>query len=285
MTLRLVLLFLLAFVALHAEPRRIVSTSPSITETLFALGLGDRVVGVSKYCQYPAEAMKLPKVGPFLRPDAEVIARLRPDLVIVHKLPNDLRQRLDQLGLATLQVERGTLPKVYETIREVGKAAGVPERAEALIQQLQTRLAAVRRKSEGRPKPKVLFIVAKRPGTLSDLVAVADDSYLNDVIEIAGGVNVLGGKSMPAYPRISVETVVRMDPDFLIDTATPMEGLNDKKVLAASLATWQQQAGLTAVKRGNVHAFGSEASVLPGPRVAEFAENLFAILHGGAEKR
>src|SRR5471030_2298260 len=93
-----------------AGPARIVSTSPSITETLFALGLGDRVVGVSTYCRYPEIVKTLPKVGTFLRPDTEVIARLHPDLVIVYAGPHDVVRQLTALGIESVTVDRGTLP-------------------------------------------------------------------------------------------------------------------------------------------------------------------------------
>ena len=112
----------------QAIPARIVSTSPSITETLFALGLGDRVVGVSTYCRYPAAVAALPKVGTFLKPDAETIARLKPDLVFVHKGPNNVLAQLGTLGIRTAVVDRGSLPAVFATIREISAAANVADR-------------------------------------------------------------------------------------------------------------------------------------------------------------
>src|SRR5438477_7216059 len=118
---------------LHAAvPARIVSTSPSITETLFALGLGDRVVGVSDFCRFPPAVAKLPKVGTYLKPDAERIAGLRPDLVIVNAVSSDLERRMATLKIPFIVVERGATTNVFETIRQIGSATGVPERAERL---------------------------------------------------------------------------------------------------------------------------------------------------------
>ena len=116
----------------QATPERIVSTSPSITETLFALGLGDRVVGVSTYCRYPAAVSSLPKVGTFLKPDTETIARLKPDLVFVHKGPNNVRAQLGTLGVRTAVVNPGSLPSVFTTIREISAAANVADEANAM---------------------------------------------------------------------------------------------------------------------------------------------------------
>ncbi len=278
--MRLVLTALFFLQALYAQPQRIVSTSPGITETLFALGLGPRVVGVSNYCRYPPEVLKLPKVGTFLKPDAELIARLSPDLVFVHKLPNDLAARLGALGINSAEVELGTLPKLYTSIETVGKAAGAGIQAKKLISEIQTRLNKVRQQAASLPKPKVLFIVGRRPGTLSDLVVVGSDSYLNELIRTAGGVNVLDQSSMPAYPRISLETVIRLNPDFILDTATPMGdggATEQNRMVIESL--WQEQKELTAARNHHVRTLGSDAFVIPGPRVVEVVELLFGILH------
>src|SRR5438477_6105656 len=141
---------------LHAAvPARIVSTSPSITETLFALGLGDRVVGVSDFCRFPAEVAKLPKVGTFLKPDAERIAALRPDLVVVHAVSSDLDRRLATLKVPFIVVDRGRTKSVFETIRRIGAATGVPERAETLVRDLETRLDNVRRIATAQPRRRL----------------------------------------------------------------------------------------------------------------------------------
>ncbi|HMF79632.1 MAG TPA: helical backbone metal receptor [Bryobacteraceae bacterium] len=271
----LIAVFLLQ--AAQAQPRRIVSTAPSITETLFALGLGPSVVGVSNYCRFPPEVIKLPKVGAYLKPDAEAIARLSPDLVVIKKLSNDLAARLTALGIPYVEVELGTLPQLYATIETLGKAAGAGMQAKTLINGIQGRLNAVRQKAAGLPKPKVLFLVGRRPGTLADFVAVGSDSYLNQLIETAGGVNVLQQPSLPAYPRISLETVIRSNPDFIIDTSTPMMG-NDQ-ARAASEVLWQEHKELTAVLNHHLRVLNADEFVVPGRRVAEVVEMLFGILH------
>lgn len=254
---------------------RIVSTSPSITETLFALGLGDRVVGVSKYCRVPAQVTALPKVGTFLKPDAELIARLRPDLVVIHGNPNGLEARLSGLGIRIVTVERGTLASVYSTIREIGTAVGVADRAEALVARLQAQLDRVRTEAARHPRRKVLVIVGRRPGTLSDIVAVGPDSYLNDVITIAGGTNVLGDPALPAYPRISMETVIRLAPDVIVDAADM--GDSPEELARGKTATdtlWQRQTLVQAARSGGVHAATTDAFTVPGPRVVDAAEVL-----------
>jgi iron complex transport system substrate-binding protein len=269
-------------VAAAEPPRRIVSTSPSITETLFALGLGDRIVGVSRFCRYPPTVATLPRVGTFLNPDVEAIARLSPDLVAVHGSSHDVEGRLAALQLRSVTVERGGLASIYAAIRGLGEAAGVSVNATALVGQIQARLAGLREKTATLPHPKVLLILGRRPGTLSDIVAVGRDSYLNELIEIAGGVNVLAAAGLPEYPRISLETVIRLQPDVLIDTAgmgeTPEERERSGR---AAQELWRGNA-LVAATRMRIHTKTTDALVVPGPRVVETAEWLTALLHEGA---
>jgi iron complex transport system substrate-binding protein len=266
-----------------ATPVRIVSTSPSITETLFALGLGDRVVGVSTYCRYPEIATTLPKVGTFLKPDAELIAELRPDLVIVHPGPHDVIRQLASLGIRSVTVDRGTLPSVYSSIRVIGASAGVADRADSLVADLQRHLNQVRAAVAGRARKRVLVIVGRRAGTLTDLVAVGRDSYLSDLVEIAGGTNVLGGSGLPEYPRISMESVIRLAPDVIVDAGdmgdTPADRLRRE---TATLGSWQAQTAVAAVRQHGIHPVMSDAFVVPGPRVVEVAETLAGWLHGVA---
>ena len=269
-----------------ATPARIVSTSPSITETLFALGLGDRVVGVSTYCRYPEIAKTLPRVGTFLKPDAELIAKLRPDLVVVHPGPHDVIRQLASLGIRSVTVDRGTLPGVYSSIRVIGAAAGVADRADRLVAELQRHLDQVRAAVAGRARKRVLVIVGRRAGTLTDLVAVGRDSYLSDLVEIAGGTNVLGGSGLPEYPRISMETVIRLAPDVIVDAGDMGDTPADRSLReTATLGSWHAQTAVAAVREHGIHPVMSDAFVVPGPRVVDVAETLASWLHGVVMKK
>jgi iron complex transport system substrate-binding protein len=271
-----------AFAGRPAVPSRIVSTSPSITETLFALGLGDRVVGVSAYCRFPPQAATLPKVGTFLKPDAELIAGLRPDLVIVHEVSAGLDRRLAALRIPFVVVDRGTLESVFSSIRQIGAAAGVADRAGALNADIDRRLAKMREAAASRPHPRVLFIIGRRPGMLADLVAVGPGSYLNSLVSIAGGRNVLDLEGQPEYPRISMETVLRLDPDVIVDTVdmgdTPAERSRRGPL---NQRLWSAYGTLTAVRTHRVHAATTDALVVPGPRIVDAAEWVAVLLAGG----
>jgi iron complex transport system substrate-binding protein len=264
-----------------AAPMRVVSTAPSITETLFALELGSRVVGVSDFCRFPPEVTTLPKVGTFLKPDAERIAGLRPDLVIVNPVSSDLDRRLTMLQIPFIVVERGTSSNVFETIRRIGAATGVTARAEALVHDLQARLANVRRTAVAGPRRTVILIIGRQAGSLTDLVAVGRDSYLDDLIGIAGGTNLLGSAGMPAYPRISMETVLRLNPDVIIDTVDMGDTEAERHARQVTNARlWAAYPTLAAVKANRVFAATTDALVVPGPRIVDAAEWLAALLAG-----
>ena len=272
---------LLAIGAIHAQPsipRRIVSTSPNITETLFALGLGDRVVGVSTYCRFPAEVSKLPRVGTFLKPDAEIIARLTPELVILNTGPNSAASQLASLGFKTATIDTGSLAAVFTTIRAIGSAAGVPDRADRLVADINRRLDRVRSAVAGRAPRRVLIIVGRQTGTLSDIVAVGRGSYLSDIAAIAGGVNALDTTTQ--YPRISMETIITVAPDVLIDIGEMGESPADsdhRKGITTGL--WQRQTLVKAVRDRSVRVTTDEAFVVPGPRVVDVAELMASWFH------
>jgi iron complex transport system substrate-binding protein len=260
-------------------PARIVSTSPSITETLFALGLGDRVVGVSRFCRYPSAVAALPKVGTFLKPDTEAIASLRPDLVFVHGGPNTAASQLQTLGIKTATIDRGTLPTVFTTIQQIGAAAGVSDRATRLIADLRAGLDRVKAAVAGRPPRRVLIIVGRRVGTLTDLVAVGPGSYLHDLAAIAGGTNVLADVKLD-YPRISMETIISLAPDVIIDVGEMGESPADAdRRRQATEVLWRQQTLVKAAQTGAVHATTDEAFVVPGPRILEVARTMALWFH------
>ena len=281
-TIRLVLaLCLLVVSGAQAEPQRIVSTSPSITEVLFALGLGPRVVGVSNYCEYPPQVKDLPKVGTFLRPDPELIARLRPDLVILHKFPNDLTDRLDALHIPYAVADQGGLTDAYTEIQQIGAAAGVRAQAEELVAKIRSRLQQIRSQSIKEKKMSVVFVIGREPGTLSGLITVGRDLFLNELIEVAGGTNSIAKDSPQPYPHVSLETILRINPDVLIDMGdmgtSPQE--RERKAVEDQ-RLWKQVPNLSAVKNDRVYSLTSTAFVVPGPRATEAAEVLFTLLHG-----
>jgi iron complex transport system substrate-binding protein len=275
---RSLIVFALAF-TLGAQPQRVVSTAPSFTETLYAIGGGDRVIGVSVHCHYPKQVEALPKVGSYLKPNVEAIVRLKPDLVLVHREQRATVEQLQRLGIATLALRNTTLSDMFTSIREIGAALGIPPAAAKLERSVQGRLDALRRAHAGTPRT-LLFVVGRTPGRLEGLIAVGKESFLNEVIAYAAGRNALGD-SLVSYPRISVESVLRIDPDVIVDMGEMAEtvGVTEAQKRAV-VQLWQRLADLKAVKAGRVYAVAADIFVVPGPRVAEAAEAFARMLHG-----
>lgn len=272
-------LLLLCTASAPAVPLRIVSTAPSITEVLYALGLGDRVVGDSTYCRYPPDARTKPKVGTFLEPDLEVIASLRPDLVIIQNNPVHLAQRLQTMNLRVLEVNYETPEAVYGAIRKIGVAAGVPERAQHLVARLQHEIADIRARTNGLPRRRVMFIVGRTPDTLGGLVAVGSAPYLNELIDAAGGANIFRD-ARAGYPKVTLEEVLARNPEVIIDMgdmAATGEATERHKREVTKL--WGQYPALAAVREHKVFAVASDIFVVPGPRIDQAARAFAHMLH------
>ena len=278
---RLLSLFIVTL-ALYAQPRRVVSTAPSFTETVYAIGAGDHVVGVSVYCHFPKEAESVAKVGTYLRPNVEAIVRLKPDLVLVHKEQPQVAAQLNRLGIATLALTNTSLDDTYTSIREVGAALKMTTEAARLEQSIRSRLETLRRATSGQPRKSLLFVVGRTPGRLEGLVAVGKGSFLNELIAIAGGRNALAD-SLVTYPQISVEAVLRIDPDVIVDMGDMSETVGVTEAHKQDVVKlWQKQPGLKAVASGRVYAVAADIFVVPGPRIAEAAEAFAKMLHQGS---
>ena len=280
---RLTILALAAATLLHGQaPRRIVSTAPSITELLYALGRGDRVVGVDRFSRYPTEALKKPKIGDYANPNLEAIAALRPDLVIIPTNPVKLGDRLKTLRLNVLEIDQDSIAKLYVSFRTVGQAAGAAAEAARLTSSVQSQMDAIRKRAAPLKRTRVMFVVGRTPNRLDGLIVVGQASYLNEVIELAGGENVFRD-AVASYPGVSLEEVLARNPDVIIDMGDMADtvGVTDQhKREVASL--WERLTSVAAVKQHRVFAVASDVYVQPGPRVVEAAQSFFQMLHPGA---
>jgi iron complex transport system substrate-binding protein len=273
--MRLIVLLLLTVVSLRAESaQRIVSTTPSITETLFAMGLGSRVVGDTIYCNYPPAAVKLPKIGSLLKPDVEAIVALHPDLVVVEKkYSNHLTDQLELLHIRYALFESSNLQTIYAGAREIGKAANAETAAEQFIQNTQSVLQAVKNQTASLPKPRVVFLVGHSGGRLEGLIAGAAGSYFSDLIGIAGGVDIFSDASAP-YARVSLEEILSRNPDVILQLSGESQEKQEEVV-----SLWKEHSSINAVRNGRVYALPPGPFLIPGPRAAEAVRTLAHLLH------
>ncbi|MCR4413648.1 MAG: helical backbone metal receptor [Thermoguttaceae bacterium] len=256
--------------------RRIVSLSPSITETLFALGLGDRVVGVTRFCQYPPEAQTRTKVGGYLDPNYEAIVALEPDLVVLRGEKAEYVDGFKALGLEVLAVRHQSVDDILAAIRTIGRACGVQDRADRLAADLEERMRRLRERTAGLKRPRVLLVVERTLGTVQGVYVAGGDGFLNATIELAGGENACPKTSVGA-PVVSADGIVQMDPEVIVEL-TPKErlaGRSDQEVLA----DWRQLPDLAAVRAGRVYLVADEGILVPGPRFPRLAERLARLIH------
>jgi len=265
-----------------AAPQRIVSTTPAITETLFALGLGDRVAGVTDYCHYPPEARNKPKIGGYLRPSVESIVALRPDLVVVERSPVNLNSQLARLSIATVEVELRTLGELFSAIDKIAAAAGVPDRGASLRGSLERQLDQIRAAVKPYSRPTLMFIVGRTPGTLTNLVAAGGGSYLTELIAIGGGVNVFAD-APASYPKVSMEEVLARNPDVIVDLANMGGQLGATEAQKREVLELWRKYPVKAAQQARVFAVDSDIFVVPGPRVVEAARAFAKMLHPEAK--
>jgi iron complex transport system substrate-binding protein len=264
--------------AAPADPQRIVSLAPSLTETLFALGIGDRVVGVTRYCAYPAEARELPKIGGHLDPNFEAIVSLEPDLVVVIPSSHENRRRLESLGIAVLEVDQHDVDAVLESVATVADACGVGERGAALRSTIEDRLADVASTVAGSPRVRTLVVVGHQigGGAVRSVWAAGPDTFYDGVLQIAGGVNDVEG-GIARYPELSREGLTALDPEVILDLIAGVEERNLD--LDEVLSGWQRLTELRAVREHRVSVLEGDHMVVPGPRLPEMVEAVARALH------
>jgi iron complex transport system substrate-binding protein len=277
---RLVSLSLLGWGLLVAAPsNRIVSTAPSITEMLYALGLGARVVGDTTFCTFPAEARGKPKVGTFLQPDYERILSLRPDLVLVIKNPIGVTQKLRSLGLHAEEVNQDKVGDILASLERIGVLTGKQVEAVRLAGSLRTQLDEVRRAAARGPRRSTLFLVGRASGTLQGMVGAGPGTFIDELLQIAGASNALASAPMQ-YPNVSLEQILTRDPEVILDMGdfAHVEGRSGQPE-AQIQALWAAYPRLRAVRDHQVKVISSDVLVRPGPRMAEAARDLLALVH------
>lgn len=249
-------------------PKRIASLSPALTETVFALGLGDKMVGVSTYCNRPAEALDVEKIGDAFSINFETLVAVKPDLVLIagtKDFKTQAEQDMDRLGLPVYASGPQTVAEVLSDIENLAKVLGAPKAGKDLAEDLQAEMDVVTASyaADSGSKPKVF--VAVDP----DLWTVGPTSFVSDVIEVAGGENVL--QDVPdQYLQISMEDLLTRDPDVIL-VAIP----EDQARPLFALPAWDS---LRAVREGRVSFVDSDLISRPGPGVVEGIKEVAAAI-------
>jgi iron complex transport system substrate-binding protein len=278
MSLRLLAFSLLFVVACRKVPTRpdagaatrIVSLSPSTTETLFVLGAGDKVVGRSRYCNWPPEATKLPQIGGYVDPSFEAILALRPDLVTGARGPagTAMSERLEARGIGTFLPRTESFAEIDAMILGIGERTGRSAEAKATVTALDARVSAIEKAVASRPRVRVLLVFGLEP-----LSVAGPSSFADEMIRRAGGTNVVteGG----GYPMLGIERVMTLDPDVIVNAA--VAEAHGKERLSRETPGWGR---VRAVREDHVVAIADESVLRPGPRIADGLATLARALHG-----
>ncbi len=258
--------------------RRIVSLAPSVTETLYALGLGDRVVGVTRYCKYPPEVRGKASIGGYFDPNLEAMLALKPDLVVMLVEHRQALPGIQKLGLKTLMVCHQNIEGIIDSFRSIGRACGCAAEGQRMAEEYERRLVAIRRRTAGLRRPRVLFSIdrAPLPGRVADVYIAGADGYFDRMIALAGGENACREKRI-RFPTVSPEGILAMNPEVIIDLL-PNIALErrDEKSIAAD---WNELAEVEAVKKHRVFVFGADYACVPGPRFIRVVEDIARALH------
>jgi iron complex transport system substrate-binding protein len=248
-------------------PERIITLAPSATELLVALGQTPKIIGRDQFSTTPPELVKLPVLGDFLTPNVEAIAGLKPDLVVLDESQTRAIEALKTLGVRTLPLAMHQLSDVRHGLIEVGEAVGHVERARALVAEIDTAVQTYAAKGQARVEhPVVLAIIDRDPEHLRNLIAAGPNTYLDELLTLAGARNMMSGSAV-RYPQISSEQILRSAPDIIIDLSKSQGGLS----------AYQAVAEAPAVKNRRVHIVNEPLLLSPTPRIREALARVFEL--------
>jgi iron complex transport system substrate-binding protein len=267
---------LLASLSAQAPPQRIISLIPSVTEMLFEIGAGPRVVGVSNFDRFPPEALKRQKVGGLIDPDIERILSLKPDLVAVYATQTDLRTQMDRAHIPVFLYEHTGLSDITATIRALGRRVGSAASAAAVADRIEASIADTRRRVAGKPRPRTLLVFGRDRETLRGIYASGGTGFMHDMLEAAGGANVFADVKRQSVQATS-ELILARAPEAILELGVDTASSDTRNVKA-----WDALGSLPAVKAHRIYVLGGDDMMNPGPRVAQAIRRIAQALHPDA---
>lgn len=256
-------------VAVRTDPQRIISLAPNLTEILFAFGLGDRVAGVTSYCDYPEAAKSKEKLGDTLRPNLERIIALKPDLVLITTSSQleQITRRLDQLSIPVYVTNPRDVREIIASIRALGEVTGATAKANEIAGEMERRISLVQERVQSLPELRVFYVLQTGP-----LITAGRNTFINDLINLAGGVSI-SGQETTDYPQFSRETVVARKPEVIVVPSSHGTDLVKEDDLRRDFAS------TPAVRAGRIVRVNPDWVDRPGPRIVEGLEQLAQGLH------
>jgi iron complex transport system substrate-binding protein len=265
----------LFFLAPDLFSQRVVSLAPGLTEIVFALGRGGNLVGVTKFCDFPVAARSISKIGGFLDVNREALVALAPDIILSYPEHSEKLEFLRGKALL-VSVRHNRLSELLQSIVEIGRILRAETQAKKLVSSIQGRIYALSRRRLGKKPIRTLMIAGRNAGNLQNMYIIGKKDYFNDLLEISGGTNAYQGDI--EYPNISLESVIFLEPEFILEISAHHEGISDERILAL----WRPYAMIPAVAKKRIRIIKESFWLRPGPRVGMIAEEL-ARLFAGAD--
>jgi len=259
-----------------APAHRIVSLIPAVTEMLFALGAGDAVVGVSRFDRYPPEVSTRPSVGGLVDPDVERILALRPTLVVLYETQVELRTRLDRAGIQVFEYRHGSIADIFDTIDGLGARVDRAAEARALTRRMHDAIADVTTRVRQEPRVPTLFVVGRDPGALRHVYVAGGQAFLNELVDLAGGVNVFSDIAHPAA-EVSTEQILARRPDVVVEL-WPNRKM-DERTRQVEIAAWNSLSSVPAVRLHRIVEIADDRLAIPGPRLPQGLRTFAEALH------
>ncbi len=268
----------LSVVVSAQRPQRIISLVPALTEMLYAIGAGPQMVAVSSYDQYPPEVNALPKVGALIDPDTEQIFSLKPDLVVTYGSQTDLQAQFDRASIPYFNYRHGGLSHIMTTMRELGARTGHVKEAEAAARAIELRIQVIQARIKGARRPTTLLVFGREPRTLRNIYASGGRGFLHDMLDAAGGEDVLADIDRESV-QATTELILARAPEVILELRS--DDIRDREGIGMKLEieSWSPLASVPAVKNGRVIILTGNGLVVPGPRVAEGIERMAKALH------
>ncbi len=257
-------------------PQRIVVIAPNAAEIVCALGACDRIVGVDKYCIFPPELSSRPQVGGLMDPDLERIVLLRPDLFVLRGQSESLERLCRELHIDTYHDETDSLEGIQTCIHELGVKLKLEQKASQLIGKFKKNLVRLRERTAGKPRPRVLMTVMRQPDRLRDILTAGRGTFLNQMLELAGGENIFKDVDAP-YPQVSMEAILSRRPDVIIELLPEIDV--DEPRRRVLLSQWQKFETLPAVQTQRIYFVDDDYALIPSPRCVQIIEKLACLLH------
>lgn len=255
--------------------------APNSAEVVCALGACDAIVGVSKFCVFPAELKDRPQIGGLYDPDLEKIIALRPDLLITRGRNESLERVCEQMKVPIYHDETDTLAGIERCVRELGQKLGRDEAAEKLVGDFRLRFDAVRARTRGKEKVRVMLTVSRQPDRLANILTTGRGTFLDEMIDIAGGINVFGDIDM-IYPEVSAEAIITKQPQVIIELMPEVKLTDELEKQVRE--QWRKLGAIPAVADNRVYLLTDDNGLIPSPRYVEFIEKVSRLLHSEGDR-